>query len=77
MRLPQNLLLWSSADSRIVGKLTFADEEETETLKSYRVKLYFANTDELISDSDLQYTNSFVNLNEFVYGFSIWISRWR
>lgn len=61
--------LWTNADSRIVGELTFADEEETETLKSYRIKLYNANTDELISDSDLQYTSAYTNVNQFVYTF--------
>lgn len=61
--------IWSSAESRIVGNLTFADEEEKETLKSYRVKLYFANNEQLVSDSGLQYTNNFVNPNEFVYDF--------
>ena len=61
--------LWTNADSRIVGELTFADEKETETLKSYRIKLYNANTDELISDSDLQYTSAYTNVNQFVYTF--------
>jgi len=61
--------IWSSAESRIVGSLTFADEEEKETLKSYRVKLYFASNKQLVSDSGLQYTNDFVNPNEFIYNF--------
>lgn len=61
--------IWSSAESRIVGTLTFADPMETEILKSYRIKLYNANTEELISDSDIQYTNDFTDPNQFNYTF--------
>lgn len=62
-------ILWTNSDSRVVGKLTFADSEETETLKSYRIKLYKNTTDELISDSGLQYTSAYIDVNQFVYTF--------
>lgn len=62
-------IIWSSADTRVIGNLTFADSNETEVLKDYRIKLYNNETGLLISDSGIQYTNSYVGTNEFIYDF--------
>ena len=50
----------------LTGKLTFADEEETETMKSYQVTFY-DNKDNLLMDSGVIYTSDFSNPNEINY----------
>ena len=60
--------IWTTDLINVAGKVTFLNEEETETLKSYRILLY-NDLDELISDSDLIYTNNYVNVNEINYVF--------
>ena len=60
--------IWTTDSINVAGKVTFLNEEETETLKSYRILLY-NDLDELISDSDLIYTNNYVNVNEINYIF--------
>jgi hypothetical protein len=59
---------WSLANSNLIGNLTFADEDETEILKQYQVKLYSADG-ALLTDSGILYTNNYTNPNSFVYTF--------
>ena len=63
-----DVTLWSLNNVDIVGKLIFLDPAETDTLKSYQIKVY--NTDnQLLSDSGLLYSNTYSNINEFNYTF--------
>ena len=50
----------------IVGKLTFANAAEKDTLKQYQIKLY-NELDELLTDSGIIYTNNYSNPNEINY----------
>lgn len=54
---------WANYNPIIYGTLSFKNEEETEKLKSYQVKLYDENNN-LLTDSGIQYTNT----NSFSYG---------
>lgn len=54
---------WANYNPIIYGTLSFKNEEETERLKSYQVKLYDSNN-QLLTDSGIQYTNT----NSFSYG---------
>ncbi len=60
-------IVWSLANTQILGKLTFEDEEETDVLKHYQIKLYDTETDTLLSDSGIQYSNNYNDLNSFNY----------
>ena len=60
--------LWSLNNVEVVGKLTYADSAETDTLKSYQIKLYDINN-QLLSDSGIIYSNAYSNINEFNYTF--------
>lgn len=60
--------LWSLNNVEVVGKLTYADSAETDTLKSYQIKLYNINN-QLLSDSGIIYSNAYSNINEFNYTF--------
>ena len=60
--------LWSLNNVDVVGKLTYADSTETDTLKSYQIKLYDINN-QLLSDSGVIYSNAYANINEFNYTF--------
>ena len=62
------MTVWSLNNVDLVGNLTFADEAEKDTLKSYQVKLYDSNNN-LLSDSRLLYSNAYSNINEFNYIF--------
>ena len=59
-------ITWSLANTVITGELKFEDEEETDTLKNYQVKLYDGNK-ELLTDSGLLYANNYNNINSFNY----------
>ena len=59
--------MWSLANSQIIGKLKFADENETDILKQYQIKLYDTITDELLHESGIQYSNNYNDVNAFVY----------
>ena len=61
--------LWSFNNVDVIGKLSYADAAETDTLKNYRIKLYNINN-ELLLDSGLKYTNAYSNINEFNYTFN-------
>ena len=54
---------WANYNPIIYGTLSFKNEEETEKLKSYQIKLYDKNNN-LLTDSGIQYTNT----NNFSYG---------
>ena len=54
---------WANYNPIIYGTLSFKNEEETEKLKSYQIKLYDENNN-LLTDSRIQYTNT----NSFSYG---------
>lgn len=56
----------SIANTQIVGQLTFADENETETLKSYQIKVYNSE-DKILFDSETLYSNDFSDVNNFNY----------
>ena len=60
-------IVWSLANTQILGKLTFEDEEETDVLKHYQIKLYDFETNTLLSDSGIQYSNNYNDLNSFNY----------
>lgn len=60
--------LWSLNNVDVVGRLTYADPAETDTLKSYQIKLYDINN-QLLSDSGIIYSNAYSNINEFNYAF--------
>lgn len=60
--------LWSLNNVDVVGRLTYADPAETDTLKSYQIKLYDINN-QLLSDSGTIYSNAYSNINEFNYTF--------
>lgn len=60
--------LWSLNNVDVVGRLTYADSAETDTLKSYQIKLYDINN-QLLSDSGVIYSNIYFNINEFNYTF--------
>ena len=57
---------WANYNPIIYGTLTFADETETEKMKSYQVKL-FDKSETLLTDSGIQYTNNYNNPNSFEY----------
>jgi hypothetical protein len=59
---------WSLANSNLIGNLTFADEDETETLRQYQVRLYSADGT-LLTDSGILYSNNYNNPNSFIYTF--------
>ena len=67
-----NTLQEAIANIQIAGQLFFTDENETETLKSYNIKLYDSN-DTLLYTTDEQYTSSFTNVNEFNYNIKRYI----
>ena len=58
---------WANYNPTIYGAIRFMDEEETEKLKSYQVKLYHNGT--LLTDSGIQYTNTNNDPNSFTYTF--------
>ena len=50
----------------VLGTLTFADAAETETLKSYRIKLLDEDRN-ILTDSGLVYSNNYNSINSFSY----------
>lgn len=60
--------LWSTTNIDIVGKLTFKDKLEEETLKSYRIKLY-DNSGKILVDTENLYSNNYSGINEINYTF--------
>jgi len=54
------------ANTQIIGELRFADENETETLRSYRIKAYNSE-DKLLLDSGDIFASKFTDINNFNY----------
>lgn len=54
------------ANTRVIGTLNFSNEDETETLKNYRIKLYDSN-DKLLLDSGDIYTSKYTDVNSINY----------
>ena len=59
-------VIWSESNVDIKGKLVFLDEEETDTLKEYRIKL-FNNQNELLVDSGILYPSVYKDVNQINY----------
>lgn len=57
------------AHTQIAGSLTFADEDETETLKSYRIILYDDENTQLLDSGNI-YTSEYTSTNEINYTFN-------
>ena len=57
------------ANVRIVGELVFESDNETETLKTYEIKLYDENNKKIL-ESGIQYTNTYTSTNEINYEFN-------
>lgn len=58
--------LWSTTNIDIVGRLTFANSSETDTLKDYQIKLY-DSLGKILLDTGLLYTNKYSGINEINY----------
>ena len=65
--LESDTVIWSLANNQIIGKLSFLDENETDILKQYQIKLYDKETDVLLHDSGVQYSNAYNDVNSFIY----------
>lgn len=65
-------VIWSAPNVDIIGRITFANENETETLKSYQIKLYDSK-DVLLIDSGIKYTNKYYGINEINYTFDYYL----
>ena len=61
-----DLTLLSISNVDIVGKLTFANSAEKDTLKQYQIKLY-NEQDGLLTDSGVIYSNNYADKNEINY----------
>lgn len=57
---------WANQNPIVYGKLNFLNEQETERLKNYQIKLYDENNN-LLTDSGIQYINVNNTLNNFNY----------
>jgi hypothetical protein len=53
-------------NTQVIGYISFEDENETETLKSYRVKAYDSNNNLLVDSGDIL-SNQFTDINNFNY----------
>lgn len=58
-------------NTQVIGQLTFADENETETLRSYRVKAYDSDNNLLIDSGDI-FANEFTDTNNINYTIKYW-----
>ena len=59
--------LWLADNVDIIGRLSFKNEEEKETLTSYQIFLY--NNEKLITDSGILYSGYYSGINEINYTF--------
>ena len=55
-------MLWTASSVELFGRISFANPAESDSLRYYRVKVYHSN--ELIYDSQNQYTNNYQSINE-------------
>ena len=60
--------IWTTSKVDLIATLSFLDPLETETLKSYRIKL-FDKKEKLLTDSGDLYSNNYANINEINYTF--------
>ena len=60
-------IVWSMANTVILGKLTFKDRNEQDLLKQYQIKLYDKATNSLLTDSGVQFTDNYNEVNSFNY----------
>lgn len=60
-------IVWSMANTVILGKLTFKDRNEQDLLKQYQIKLYDKATNSLLTDSGIQFTDNYNEVNSFNY----------
>ena len=60
-------IVWSLANTQIVGQLEFKDRTEKDILKEYRIRLYDKETDTLLTDSELLTADKYNNVNSFKY----------
>jgi len=63
----------SVINTLILGELRFADENETETLRSFRIKSY-DNSNNLLTDSGEIFANQFSDVNNFYYNIQYWFT---
>lgn len=63
-----DVIVWSSPRVDLVGNLVFKNPAETDTLKSYRIRLYDIS-DKLVSDTGDIYTSIYNGTNEINYTF--------
>ena len=62
---PPTMTYLTDGSVEITGHLTFADSRESETLKSYQIKLYDAE-ENLLTDSGLLYNNNYSGINQVI-----------
>lgn len=66
-------VVWNTENIKLIGKIDFADYTETETLKSYRIKLYKRSDNSLLIDSGILYPTSTLDKNSFEYTFKYYL----
>jgi hypothetical protein len=65
--IEEGKIVWSLANTQIVGKLEFKDKTEKDILKEYSIKLYDKETNALLTDSGLLTADKYNNVNSFKY----------
>ena len=63
------IISWSLANTIVLGNISYTNPEESDTLKSYQIKLYDTATNTLLTDSGLLYSNNYNEPNSFSYTF--------
>ena len=61
-------IYWSTANTDLIGTLTFENSEEKEVLKQYQIILY-DDQNNVLTDSGILYPNNYNNINSFIYRF--------
>jgi len=68
--------IWDTIiNTKVIGEITFASRNETETLRNYRIKAYEPaqdGEDKLLLDSGDIYANEFTDINNFNYEMNYW-----
>lgn len=59
--------LLAAEDSALYGEISFKNEDEKDTLKSYRMKLYDWDMETLLEDSGILYSNNYKDINQLRY----------
>jgi len=64
--------IWDTIiNTQVLGNLTFANRNETETLRNYRIKAYDSNNNLLLDSGDI-YTSNFSDVNSIDYTMNYW-----